>query len=148
MNTKAARKAKSCIDTYTPLSDDSNLEGNAEAITHTARQAIKIYRASQSVSIYAKPILLYYCYRRLANILFLATYESTFQKAERSSDTHGLTIDRRDKNNIICKPAGTFARLQDSYYQDSQIYLEGAAFKWQDLMVPPTQRFYLFENMF
>ena len=27
------------------------------------------------------------------------------------------------------------------------IYLEGATFKWQDLLEPPTQRFYLFENM-
>jgi hypothetical protein len=28
------------------------------------------------------------------------------------------------------------------------IYLEGATFRWQDLLEPPTQRFYLFENMF
>jgi hypothetical protein len=146
MNTKTTRKSKSCIDTYTPLSENSSLESNAEEISHTARQAIEIYRASQSVSMYAKPILLYYCYRRLAHILFLATYESNFQKAKKS-DSHGLTRDHTEKDNIICMPAGTFVRLQDSYYQDPQIYLEGAIFKWQDLLEPPTQRFYIFENM-
>jgi hypothetical protein len=146
MNTKTTLKSKSCIDTYTPLSENSSLESNAEEISHTARQAIEIYRASQSVSMYAKPILLYYCYRRLAHILFLATYESNFQKTKKS-DSHGLTRDHTEKDNIICMPAGTFVRLQDSYYQDPQIYLEGASFKWQDLLEPPTQRFYIFENM-
>jgi hypothetical protein len=56
-------------------------------------------------------------------------------------------MDRIEKDNIICKAAGTFAHFQDSYYQDPVIYLEGAVFKWQDLLVPPTQGFYLHENM-
>jgi hypothetical protein len=146
MSIKAPNKKKLDIETYTPLTEDSNLEINAEEITHTARQAIEIYKASQTVSMYAKPILLYYCYRRLSNILFLATYEPTFEKAK-GSDTHGLTRDRIEKDNVICKPAGTFSRFQDSYFQDPQVYLEGASFKWQDLLEPPTQGFYMFENM-
>lgn len=146
MNTKAPYKKTLNVDTYIPRGND-NIEINADEITHTARQAIEIYKASQTVSMYAKPILLYYCYRRLANIIFLATYESNFEKS-RASDKHGLTMDRNEKDNIICKPAGTFARLQDSYYQNPQIYLEGVIFRWQDLLEPPTQRFYLFENMF
>jgi hypothetical protein len=146
MNTKAHFVKKLDIETYTPLTDHSNLEVSAEEITHTARQAIEIYKASQTVSIYAKPILLYYCYRRLSNILFLATYEPTFKKAK-GSDTHGLTRDRIEKDNVRCKPAGTFTRFQDSYFQDPQVYLEEASFKWQDLLEPPTQRFYIFENM-
>ena len=115
MSTKTKLMAKKYIDTYTPLGDDTNLENNAEQITHTTRQAIEFYKASQTVSMYAKPILLYYCYRRLAHILFLATHESSYDKAERGSDTHGLKRDDLG-NNIICKPAGIFARLQDSYY--------------------------------
>ena len=71
MNTKTTRKSRLSTDTYKPLCDNRTLETNAEEITHTAIQAIEIYRASQSVSMYAKPILLYYCYRRLARILFL-----------------------------------------------------------------------------
>jgi hypothetical protein len=69
------------------------------------------------------------------------------KKAERGSDTHGLRMDHKEKDNIVCRLAGNFPRLQDSYYQDTRIYLDGAVFRWQDLLEPRTQSFYLFENM-
>jgi len=89
--------------------------------------------------------LLYYCYVRLAKILFLASYEQNFKKTK-NSHSHGLSINTKE-DKIVCKPAGFFPHFQDSYYRDPSIYLEGAVFKWQDLLEPPTQRFYLFDNM-
>jgi hypothetical protein len=135
----------SSTEIYTPISDDLTIRANAQAIIHTATQAIEIYKASQIVSMYAKPILLYYCYVRLAKILFLATYRQDFKKA-RKSKSHGLTM-KSKAGVVICQPAGFFPRFQDSYYPDPSIYLDDTTFRWEDLLVPATQRFYLFDNI-
>lgn len=65
------------LDIHEILSPTSrNKNRNATEITLLARQAIEFYKASQLVTLYAKPVLLYYSYIRLARILFLSTYTS------------------------------------------------------------------------
>jgi hypothetical protein len=131
---------------YTPITDDDLvIRSNAEAIIHTTKQAIEFYRASKVVSIYAKPILLYYCYMRLAKILFLATYRQEFKKAKKSK-AHGLSMNST-AGEITIQPAGFFPRFQDSFYPDPSIYLDSAVIGWEDLLNPATQGFYLFDNI-
>src|SRR5215212_4191162 len=111
---------------------------NAKEIVHMTRQAIELYKASQTVSLYAKPVLLYYSYTRLARVLFLATYEqNTTHKV-----AHGLKM---VSNDVSCLKAGAFARFQDSVNPDPSIYLQGHVFGWHSLLEPPTDRFKLFE---
>ena len=114
------------IEIHEPLSDNKDIESNAKEIVHTIKQAIEIYRVSQIVS-YAKPILLYYSYARLARVLYLSTYK----KDESEGKTHGLEM--RD-SDIICLRSGAFSRFHDSYSSKPFIYLDNYTFKWQDLL--------------
>jgi YaaC-like protein len=113
-----------------------DINTNAEEITQTTRQAIEFYKASQMVSLYTKPILLYYCYLRLGRILFLATYKRNFSKL-RGSSTHGLTMD----NDIRCMKVGAFPRFHDSYDTQPSIYQNECRFDWRNLLEHPTDRF-------
>ena len=136
-------KKKENTEVYTTLSREE-IEDNASEITHLTRQAIEIYRASLTVSLYSRPVLLYYCYLRLTRILFLSTYNSNYNK-KRGSDTHGL--DFTQDNEVKCMKAGAFPRFQDSFTEKSAIYIDECKFKWQDLLRSPTDRFSLFRNM-
>jgi hypothetical protein len=107
--------------------ENDDINRNTKEITLLARQAIELYRASQQVSIYAKPILLYYSYTKLARILFLSTY-----KSETATGKHGLSLG--DNTSIICQKAGAFAHFHDSYSWNPSIYLNGCKFRWQDLI--------------
>jgi hypothetical protein len=128
------------IEIHEPLSSSQDLESNAKEIVHTVKQAIEIYKASQTVSLYAKPILLYYSYARLARVLYLSTYK----KDESEGKTHELEM--RD-SDIICLRSGAFSRFHDSYSSKPSIYLDNYTFKWQNLLEQPTDRFRLFEIM-
>jgi hypothetical protein len=128
------------VEIHEPLCRSEEIDKNAREIIHTIKQAIEIYRASQTVSLYAKPILLYYSYARLARVLYLSTYK----KDESEGKTHGLEM--RDAD-IICLRSGAFSRFHDSYSSKPSIYLDNYAFKWQDLLEQPTDRFRLFEIM-
>lgn len=68
-------------------------------MTILTRQAIELYRASRIVSIYARPILLYYSYTKLARVLFLGTY-----KSEEAIGNHGLSL--QNNASIICQRDG------------------------------------------
>jgi hypothetical protein len=139
-NSDDGRKEKEAdiIEIHQPLSDAQDIHNNAVEIVHTTKQAIEIYRASQSVSLYAKPILLYYSYTRLARVLYLSTYKQN----KSQSATHGLTM---KNNDIICLRSGAFTRFHDSYSSRPSIYLDQYTFGWQDLLDPPIDRFRLFE---
>jgi len=113
--------SKNSIEVYEPLSNDKNIKNNAREIGYTIRQAIELYKASQTVSLYAKPVLLYYSYTRLARALFLATYK----KNTTHKEAHGL---RMDSNDVRCLKAGAFARFQDSFDSNPSIYLEDHIF--------------------
>ncbi len=78
------------LDVYEILSPSSGIiSQNAAEITLLARQAIEFYKASQQISLHAKPILLYYSFICLARILFLNTYE-----AIDGTIGHGLKLDK------------------------------------------------------
>jgi len=74
------------VEIHEILSTNRDIEHNATEITLLTRQSIELYRASQQVSIYVRPILLYYSYVRLARVLFLNTY-----KSKEAKNKHGLT---------------------------------------------------------
>jgi YaaC-like protein len=137
------KKNKEYTEVYRVLSQ-RDIDNNAIEITHLTRQAIEIYRASQTVSLYSKPILLYYCYLRLTRILFLSTYTSNYNKVK-GSDTHGLEFTQ--ENEAKCMMAGAFPRFHDSFLNKPSIYIDEHKFKWQDFLSPPTDRFFLFRNM-
>ncbi|MGA9154506.1 MAG: hypothetical protein WBZ36_28305 [Candidatus Nitrosopolaris sp.] len=104
------------------------------------RQAIELYKSSQLASIYARPIVLYYSYTKLARILFLSTY-----KLDEAKGKHGLSF--RD-NNVMCQKHGTFTRFHDSFNGNPTIYLKGCIFKWKDLVEQQRiNRYHLILNM-
>jgi hypothetical protein len=128
------------IEIHEPLSYSQDIDSNANEIVHTVKQAIEIYTASQTSSLYAKPILLYYSYARLARVLYLSTYK----KSASESKTHGLEL---QGNDIRCLRSGAFSRFHDSYSSKPSIYLDNYTFKWQDLLEQPTDRLRLLEIM-
>jgi hypothetical protein len=138
MNIKHAHDG---VEIYQPI-EEKDVTTNAEEIVQTVRQAIEFYRASQSISLYTKPILLYYCYLRLGRILFLATYKPNYRKLK-TSLSHGLSMD----NDVKCMGAGSFSRFHDSYDSNPSIYLDGCKFDWRNLLEPPIDRFRLFQKM-
>ena len=115
------------VEIHQPLSDAQDILNNAAEIVHTTKQAIEIYRASRTVSLYAKPILLYYSYTRLARVLYLSTYKQN----KPLSATHGLKM---KNNNVVCLRSGAFSRFHDSYSSKPSIYLDQYTFSWQDLL--------------
>ena len=124
------------------LSDNKDIKNNAREIVILIRQAIELYHASKATSIYARPILLYYSFSKLARVLFLATYRS-----EEPIGKHGLSL--QDNTSVQCQIAGAFARFHDSYSWDPSIYLSRCEFKWEDLIAEPqnTSRYQLILNM-
>src|SRR5438270_364258 len=60
------------------LSEDIDINLNTREVRLLAKQAFELYRSSQSqsVSMYVRPIALYYSYTKLARMLFLCTYKS------------------------------------------------------------------------
>jgi hypothetical protein len=127
-------------DTYKILSTDCNLEHNANEITLLTKQSIELYRASQIVSIYVRPILLYYSYVKLARVLFLSTYQSVDAKGN-----HGLTLVNNEC--ITVKSDGAFQRFHDSYSYDPSLYLNACQFSWRDLLNGHTTRYAIVQNM-
>lgn len=113
--------------THQILSDNQDIENNAKEINVLTRQAIELYRASKAVSIYAKPILLYYSFSKLARVLFLGTF-----KSEEPLGGHGLSLE--DNTTIECQREGAFARFHDSYSWNPMIYLSKCKFRWEDLI--------------
>lgn len=124
------------LDIYEILSPTSrNMNHNATEITLLARQAIEFYRASQLITLYSKPILLYYPYIKLARILFLSTYE----KLERKTG-HGLQLDNSNDRFTVLRN-GSFQRFHDSYSWDP------CEFNWRDLIIARTKRHSIVLNM-
>ena len=128
------------VETYEPLSskDSSLLQVNISEIVTDAIQAVEVYKASKSVTINSKPILLYYSFIMLARILFLATYKKNYNKLPRS-DTHGL--DFLDQSEVKCMRIGAFPRFHDSFSSSPEIYLNELKFSWVDLLKHPTRKF-------
>jgi hypothetical protein len=123
---------------------DEEISVNTEEICVTIKQAIELFKASKSVSMYAKPIILYYCYTRLAKVLFLSNFSTKYTR-EKGSRSHGLTMADDD---VKCLNVGAFARFYDSYSADPSIYTDNARFDWKSILSSShTQRYYLFENM-
>lgn len=136
---KMGKRQNKRVKIYQPILE-INVDNNAHEIIQTVRQAIEIYKTSQMVSLSARPVLLYYCYTRLARILFLSTY----REDGHFSRTHGL---RMNFNDIICKEDGTFQRFHDSYNSNPAIYVDNYVFRWQDLLIDPLNQFELFKRM-
>src|SRR5918996_4452322 len=122
-NTKLEDENSLGIEIHEPLSDTQDIKNNANEIVHTIKQAIELYRASQTVSLYAKPILLYYSYTRLARVLYLSTYKQD----RHESRTHGLEM---RGNDVRCLRSGAFSRFLDSYSSEPSIYLDNYTFNW------------------
>ena len=127
------------VEIHQILTSDNDIQGNAREITLLARQAIELYRSSQTVSIYARPIILYYSYAKLARILFLSVY-----KSEEAIGKHGLSL---KDGSVICQNRGAFPRFHDSFNWNPSIYLHGCKFKWQDLLNGSINRYRLIINM-
>lgn len=120
-NAKLAHNARSDegnrVEIHQTLSEDNDIRHNAEEITLLARQAIELYRSSQTASIYARPIILYYSFAKLGRILFLSVYKS------KATGNHGLTL--KSGESVICKKCGAFTRFHDSFIWRPSIYLAG-----------------------
>jgi hypothetical protein len=128
------------VEIHQILSENNDIQVNAKEITLLARQAIELYRSSQTASIYARPIILYYSYSRLARILFLSVY-----KSEKATGKHGLSL--KDGKSVICQKRGAFPRFHDSFNWSPSIYLQGCVFRWQDLLDGMINRYPLIVNM-
>jgi hypothetical protein len=133
-------KKNHSVEVYKPISLEktNKLSNNITEIVIDARQAIEIYKASQNVTIIAKPILLYYSFVMLARVLFLSTYEKNYDKKHRS-DAHGL--DFVHPAQVKCMQVGAFPRFHDSFSSSPEIYLGENVFAWEDLIALPTNRF-------
>jgi len=129
------------LDVFEILSPSSGIiSQNAAEITLLARQAIEFYKASQQISLHAKPILLYYSYICLTRILFLNTYE-----AIDGIIGHGFKLDNNEDFTVLRN--GSFQRFHDSYSWDPSIYLNACKFSWRDLIIGNTDRYNIVLNM-
>jgi YaaC-like Protein len=134
---------KTSLEVYDLLPQEQ-VDVNTEEICITVKQAMELYNASKNVTMYAKPIILYYCYTKLARILFLSTYGLNFEP-QRGTRTHGLTL---KDNDVMCLRVGAFVRFYDSFSVNPSIYIDNATFDWTNILsCSSTQRYYLFENM-
>jgi hypothetical protein len=95
------------VEIHEKLEKSDSLEQNINEMVQLSRQAIELYRSSKQVSLYSKPIILYYSFAKLARILFLSTYQT-----KKVVGNHGLTL---KDSSIIIKKSGAFARFHDSY---------------------------------
>lgn len=59
------------VEIHQILSENKDIQQNAREITLLARQAIELYRSSQTASIYARPIILYYSYTKFQRSSFV-----------------------------------------------------------------------------
>jgi hypothetical protein len=136
----AANDEGNRVEIHQILSGNDDIRDNAEEITLLARQAIELYRSSQTASIYAGPIILYYSFAKLGRILFLSVY-----KSKKATGNHGLTF--KEGESVIMKKRGAFPRLHDSYIWKPSIYLDGCVFNWCDLIKDGISRYALMTNI-
>jgi hypothetical protein len=127
MNQKIQHNAK-YGNQYEILKPLENISDNIVLeITNNAKQARAFFFASKQLSLLSKPILLFYAFEKLANLLML----STFQVNEESQFSHGITY----KNDLISiKNKGLFQRFHDSYSDDAEIYLKNRTFTLDSLL--------------
>jgi len=116
------------VEILTPLQlSDINDELVAE-ISNNAKQARDFYTASKQLTLLSKPILLFYSFEKLANVLILLTYK--INKSSRYS--HGLAYHKDEPIKI--KSSGLFQRFHDCYSSDSSLYLERQAFQFENIL--------------
>jgi hypothetical protein len=95
-------------------------------IALTARQARAFYEESKHINELSRPVMLFYAFEKLANILILNTYDFLPE-----SYSHGLSF--RD-GNLLTKPSGLFCRLHDCYDSDPSIYTTKYKFRFEDIL--------------
>jgi hypothetical protein len=96
-------------------------------ITNNAKQATDFYMSSKSLPLLSKPVLLYYAFEKLANILSLVTFSEPYSKF-----AHGLSYHKGQPINIHRK--GLFQIFHDCYSDDPSIYLENHNFKLENII--------------
>jgi hypothetical protein len=109
-------------------------------IATNARQAREFYNATQRIPMLSKPILLYYPFEKLANMLILMTFE-----IKEDTFNHGL---RYHNGNIMVQSKGLFQRFHDCYSFNPEIYTKKYIFRFNDLIkAGPTNEDKLFQIM-
>lgn len=94
-------------------------------IALNARQARAFYETSKGMSELTRPIILFYSFEKLANVIVLNTFENISD-----SFSHGLSY----RNGVLSvMKEGLFPRLHDCYSSDPTIYLKKYQFRLEDL---------------
>lgn len=97
-------------------------------ISNNARQARDFYMVSKQLPLLSKPILLFYSFEKLANVLIFLTFKIN----EGNRYSHGLTYYKGEPVKV--KSLGLFQRFHDCYSSDPSIYLEKQAFKFENIL--------------
>lgn len=98
-------------------------------VTQEARniilQAKDIYFAARPLPLLSKPILLFYCFEKLAELLYSLTYRKIIS-------SHGLKYDRKKHIVTICRN-GLYANFHDSF-SDDPFYLNDVCIRFEDII--------------
>jgi hypothetical protein len=96
-------------------------------IALNARQTRAFYETSKNMSELTRPIILFYSFEKLANVILLNTFEHI-----PDSFSHGLSY----HNGVLyIMKEGLFPRLHDCYSSDPAIYLNKYQFKLENLCI-------------
>jgi hypothetical protein len=96
-------------------------------ISNNAKQARDFYMSSKTVPLLSKPVLLYYAFEKLANILTLVTFKEPYSKF-----AHGLSYHK--KQPIRIHRGGLFQIFHDCYSNNPSIYLEDFSFRLENIV--------------
>lgn len=121
-----------------PLQLDDLTDELIAEVANNARQARDFYHASKDLPMLSRPILLFYAFEKLANVLILLTY-----KIEKESKySHGISFHK--SKPIEVKPVGLFPRFHDCYSTDPSIYLDKFSLGFEDILAGQLYETYLY----
>lgn len=96
-------------------------------IAGNAMQARDFYNASKNIPMLSRPILLFYAFEKLADLLIMLTFNTKDEKV-----SHRLSYPKG--KHIEIKPRGLFQRFHDCYSFDISIYTKKCSFKLDNLV--------------
>ncbi len=105
---------------------DEDVSGIIDEAQNIILQAKDIYFAARSLPLLSKPILLFYCFEKLAELLYFMSYKKTKYR-------HGLEYDKQTHVITICKN-GLFANLHNSQSTDP-FYQNEPKIKLEDIIM-------------